>query len=47
MRSRDGRVNEERAFSDLNNFVTDPQGRHIPGNCGAPWPKVWSHAPIW
>jgi hypothetical protein len=47
MRARDGRTNEERAFSDLDNFVTDPQGRHIPGNCGAPWPKVWSHAPIW
>jgi hypothetical protein len=47
MRERDGRVNEERAFADQQNFVTDPQGRHIPGNCGAPWPKVWSHAALW
>lgn len=32
------RVNEERAFGDCGNFVTDPDGREIEGNRGRPWP---------
>ena len=32
------RVNTERAFSDVANFVTDESGRSIPGNDGEPWP---------
>ncbi len=47
MRSRDGRVNTERAFGDVGNFVTDPQGRGIPGNRGAAWPRAWAEAPVW
>jgi hypothetical protein len=36
---RDGeRLNEERAFADLDNFVADPDGREIAGNRGRPWP---------
>lgn len=38
---RDGaRVNEERAFADVGNFVTDPEGREIPGNRGISWPDA-------
>jgi hypothetical protein len=29
--------NQERAFGDLENFVSDPQGRQIPGNRGERW----------
>lgn len=36
-RKRGDTVSEERAFSDLGNLVTDPSGRAIPGNAGAPW----------
>jgi hypothetical protein len=38
MRGDGQRVNEERAFADVGNFVTDPEGRDIPGNRGKPWP---------
>lgn len=41
MRSRDGRVNGERAFGDLGNFVMDGDGREILGNRGSPWPTAW------
>ena len=44
MRYKDGKKNEERAFAELDNFVTDPDGRAIPGNVGAPWPKTWREA---
>jgi len=44
MRHQEGKKNEERAYGDLNNFVTDPDGRPIPGNSGAPWPKSWREA---
>ena len=47
MRSRDGRVNTERAFADVGNFVVSPTGREIPGNRGAVWPKAWSMAAVW
>jgi hypothetical protein len=47
MRQRDGRTNAERAFGDEGNFVTDPEGREIPGNRGSAWPSEWSDAPVW
>ncbi len=37
MRQDGGRVNQERAFSDLGNFVRAPDGTPIPGNEGEPW----------
>lgn len=47
MRRVDAEVNDERAFSDVGNFVTDPEGRHVPGNRGAPWPSARSSASPW
>ncbi|MCB9743198.1 MAG: hypothetical protein H6741_14245 [Alphaproteobacteria bacterium] len=44
MRQRGERVNGERAFHDVGNFVTDPDGGEIPGNRGAPWPAAWAEA---
>ena len=31
-------VSRERAYADRDNFVTDPEGREIPGNRGSVWP---------
>ena len=39
-RQRDGVVNQERAFADQQNFVTDPSGVDIPGNRGRSWPHA-------
>jgi hypothetical protein len=47
MRRRDGRVNGERAFSAEGNFVTDSDGREIPGNRGSAWPAEWAAEPVW
>lgn len=47
MRSRDGRLNAERAFHDQDNFVTDPEGREIPGNRGSAWPVAWAAERPW
>ena len=47
LRKRDGRVNGERAFGDIGNFVTSPQGREIAGNRGSAWPRAWANAPVW
>jgi hypothetical protein len=47
MRRREGRVNAERAFEDQGNFVTDPDGRGIPGNRGTAWPEAWRSEPVW
>lgn len=46
-RFRDGRANSERAFSDQDNFVTDPNGREIRGNRGSDWPDEWSKETVW
>ena len=46
-RKREGRVNTERAFSDQENFVRDPDGQEIPGNRGSAWPDAWSKASLW
>ncbi len=42
MRLRDGRTNQERAFSSAQNFVVDDGGRGIPGNAGVAWPQAWA-----
>jgi hypothetical protein len=42
---RHGRVSQERAFGDLGNFVTDADGREIPGNRGSAWPESLRRAP--
>jgi hypothetical protein len=47
LRQREGRVNTERAFSEVGNFVTDPEGREIPGNAGTVWPESWAGATVW
>jgi len=47
MRRRDARENAERAFGDQGNFVTDPEGREIPGNRGSAWPRVWREELPW
>lgn len=47
MRKQQDRVNAERAFHDVNNFLTDPEGTQIPGNQGSPWPSDWSNSTIW
>ena len=45
MRKAGDRINQERAFGELGNFVKAPDGSAIPGNEGAPWPgrdaTVW------
>lgn len=38
LRAQGGQTNEERAFADVGNFVTAPDGRGIPNNAGTPWP---------
>ncbi len=47
MRKRDGRVNSERAFGDVGNFVVDAQGKEIPGNRGSAWPRAWAEEQAW
>ncbi|HND34693.1 MAG TPA: hypothetical protein PLA94_32040, partial [Myxococcota bacterium] len=47
LRQRDGRTNSERAFGDQNNFVTDAEGREIPGNRGSAWPHTWAMEQPW
>jgi hypothetical protein len=47
MRQRSGRLNSERAFSDVGNFVADAEGREIPGNRGSEWPKEWREEVLW
>lgn len=46
MRQEGDRVNQERAFGDVGNFVRAPDDSPIPGNEGAPWPgrdaKLWA-----
>ncbi len=42
-----GRVSQERAFGDVGNFVTDPEGREIPGNRGSAWPQGMRAARLW
>ena len=47
MRQRAGRLNSERAFFDVGNFLTDPEGAEIPGNRGSAWPEAWAESLVW
>ena len=47
MRQRGGRKNQERAFWDVNNFATGPDGQEIAGNRGSAWPTGWARAALW
>lgn len=40
-------VNEERAFSEMGNFVTAPDGREILGNSGSLWSSEERKRPVW
>ncbi len=42
MRRRGNKVNAERAYGDVGNFLTAPDGAGIPGNEGEPWPEEGS-----
>jgi len=44
---RHGRTSQERAFAEVGNFVTDADGREIPGNRGSAWPGTLRNAPVW
>ena len=44
---RHGRTSQERAFADVGNFVTDPEGKDIPGNRGSAWPEALRSARLW
>ena len=45
---RDGeRVNTERAYGCQDNFVTDADGREIPGNRGSDWPEALRNENVW
>jgi hypothetical protein len=46
-RKRGGRLNSERAFADVGNFVQAPDGRGIPGNRGSGWPSAWADEVLW
>jgi len=47
MRLAGTQTNEERAFHDVGNFTTAPDGAEIPGNRGAPWPAALRDAVMW
>ncbi len=47
MRQDGERLNTERAFGDLENFVKDPGGHPVPGNQGEPWPDALSSKNPW
>ena len=38
---------QERAYADLNNFVTAPDGSAIPGNAGEAWPAEEAQSVLW
>ncbi len=47
MRRRHGRVNAERAFSELGNFAVGVDGTIILGNRGSAWPRAWADEGVW
>ena len=47
MRHEQSEVNNERAFSDIGNFVQSPTGSDIPGNVGTPWPAERRAETLW
>jgi hypothetical protein len=46
-RRRDDRVNAERAFGEVGNFVVDAEGKEILGNRGSTWPVAWGEQNPW
>ncbi|MEZ4269735.1 MAG: hypothetical protein R3F39_25530 [Myxococcota bacterium] len=46
-RQRNGHTSTERAFADVGNLVTAPDGQEIPGNAGEPWPAIWRREQVW
>ena len=46
MRAQNGRLNAERAYADVGNFLVDPEGGQIEGNAGEEWrgrdERLWS-----
>jgi len=47
VRRQNGRVNAERAFWDIGNFVTGTEDEPIPGNQGSAWPASWARRAVW
>ncbi len=47
MRSHEGKLNQERAFFEQGNFVTDPSGKEIEGNRGKPWSEFLARRKVW
>lgn len=47
MRQRGGRKNQERAFAEVGNFATGPDGQEIAGNRGSAWPTGRARAALW
>lgn len=47
IRKEGERVNTERAFGDVGNFVVSDDGREIPGNRGSAWPQAWANRAPW
>jgi hypothetical protein len=47
MRSNGDHRNQERAFSEQDNFVSDPDGVEITGNRGKPWPDALRNQEVW
>lgn len=47
LRHQNGHTSTERAFADVGNLVTAPDGQEIPGNSGEPWPAMWRRKPVW
>ena len=45
-RKRGDKINRERAFGDVDNFVNSDDGTPIEGNCGEPWPREWASQPV-
>ena len=47
LRAEDKERNQERAFSDQENFVISPEGEEIPGNRGERWPRDRARRRLW
>lgn len=47
MRKEGVRINQERAFGEVGNFASSEDGREVPGNRGAVWPKPWRERAVW
>ena len=47
MRKDGERVNNERAFSDIGNFVEGVDGTEIQGNSGTSWPESLRESSVW